>query len=255
MARWSARPRQQHGPLLRRLRGIGVRLLGTMIVIALLLWGLDNLGRAGAQSLLAQDIDSAIGGTATPVVTIKGRPFLPQVISGAYSEVDVDAVGISTGPLRVDRIQAQLIDVRIPFHDVLVRDLRTVGIARSTEQVTIRYADLDRYLQVTGRPLTVTPVGGDRLQLTGTLSVLRQQIQVTAVVALTIENGALQMSPISVTTNPQSLQQAVELLLTQRLTFTVPMDGLPFGQQLVSVTPGPETIVITARGNGLVLQP
>lgn len=255
MARWSKRPQRRRSPLLIRLRGIMIRLLATVVVIALVLWGFDNLGRAGAQSLLAQDIDSAIGGTAAPVVTVKGRPFLPQVIRGAYQEVDVDAVGISTGPLRVDRIQAQLIDVRIPFHDVLVRDLRTVAIGRSTEQVTIRYTDLDRYLQVTGRPLTVTPAGGDRLQLAGTLSVLRQRIQVTAVVALTIENGALQITPVSVETQPQSLQKAVGLLLTQRLTFTVPMDGLPFGQQLVSVTPGRETIVITARGERLVLQP
>ncbi len=239
----------------RRLRGIGLRLLATVVVVGLVLWGFDRLGRAGAESLFAQDVDSAVGGSAPPTVTLKGAIFLPQVLRGAYQEVDVEAVGVSNGPLRIDRIQAQLVDVRIPFHDVLVRDLRTVGIARSTEQVTVRYADLDRYLAVTGRPLTVTSAGGDRLQLDGTLNVLGQRIRVTSVVALTIDNGALQLTPITVTTTPESLQRAISLLLAQRLTLTVPMDGLPFGQELVRVTPGRDSIVVEATGTGVVLQP
>ncbi len=255
MARWSKRPRRPKSSRFRRLRAVGVRLLATVVVIGLVLAGLDSLSRSGAESLLAQDIDSSVGGTATPLVSIEGRPFLPQVIRGAYPEVDVEAVGISNGPLRIDRIQARLIGVQVPFHDVVVRDLRTVGIARSEEQVTIRYTDLNRYLLVNGEPLTVTSAGGDRLRLSGTLDVLTQRIGVDAVVVLTIENGALRLTPLTVTTSPESLQSAVRLLLTQRLTFTVPMDGLPFGQQLDQVTPGPETLVIVAHGTNLVVQP
>ena len=45
--------------------------------------------------------------------------------------VDVGIRGVTSGPLRVDRVDARLRGVRLPFHDVLVRDLGELGVVDS----------------------------------------------------------------------------------------------------------------------------
>src|SRR5215216_422628 len=77
--------------------------------------------------------------------------FLPQVIRGTYSEVEVTTRGIMSGPLRIDRVESHLFDVRVPFHDVLVRSIRRVGIGRSVETINVSYRDLNAYFAATGR--------------------------------------------------------------------------------------------------------
>ncbi len=64
-------------------------------------WGADSLARAGAEALLARNIQNATGVSEPPVVDVKGFAFVPQVVRGAYNEVDVTTRGLTSGPLRV----------------------------------------------------------------------------------------------------------------------------------------------------------
>ncbi len=122
-------------------------------------WGADALARLGAEALLARNIQNATGVSEPPVVEVRGFAFVPQVVRGAYNEVDVTTRGITSGPLRIERVDSQLFDVRVPFHDVLVQDIRRVGIGRSVEDVTLRFDDLNAYFDATGRPLQLAPAG------------------------------------------------------------------------------------------------
>jgi len=122
----------------RRRRGLSperrrllLQVLGLIVVVALLLWGADTLARIRAETLLSRNIQDATGVEVPPEVDVHGIFFLPQVIRGVYSEVHVTTEGVTGGPLRIDRVESQLSDVRVPFHDVLVRDIRRVGIGRS----------------------------------------------------------------------------------------------------------------------------
>ncbi|GAA3605656.1 LmeA family phospholipid-binding protein [Microlunatus ginsengisoli] len=226
-----------------------------MAGVLLLLWGADSLARVGAESLLERNIQSAAGAAERPEVTVRGRFFLPQVIRGSYDEVDVTTRGITSGPLRVDRLDSQLLDVRVPFHDVLVQDVRRIGVGQSTEDVAITYPDLNAYFDATGRPLEVAPADDGLVTITGKVDVLGRSLQASADVELTAEDGSLRLTPRHMDTASGDLDRASRLLLRQRLSLTVPLGSLPFGHDLTRVTPTPDGIQATAVGSAVIVEP
>jgi hypothetical protein len=225
------------------------------IAVFFLGWGADALARMGAEALLARNIANATGVSEPPVVDVKGFAFVPQVVRGAYNEVHVTTQGITSGPLRIEQVDSQLLDVRVPFHDVLVQDIRRVGIGRSTEEVTLRYEDLNSYFEATGRPLRLGPAEDGETRLTGVVDVLNQRVEVNATVTLSVANEALRIRPREVDSGNNTLDRASRLLLGQRLTLTVPMGTLPFGHQLTSVAADPDGIRLHAEGVAVVVQP
>ncbi len=217
--------------------------------------GADTLARFGAESLLARNVQDATGVSHRPEVQVRGILFLPQVIRGAYNEVDVTTLGITSGPLRLERVESTLSDVRVAFHDVLVRDVRRVGIGKSEERVTLRYSDLNTYFDNTGRTLKLSAADDGETKITGSLNVLGRPLHATASVSLSVDNGAVKITPREIKTDSGALDQASRLLLGQRLTLTVPMGNLPFGHQLTSAKPYHDGIRVQAEGFGIVLRP
>lgn len=238
--RWSVRWVWQSIPLL--------------IGVLLLLWGADSLARLGAETLLERNVQNATGVADRPRVTVQGAFFLPQVLAGAYREVDVTTIGITGGPLRVERVDSQLFDVRVPFHDVLVRDVHRIGIGRSLETVTLTYADLNAYFAATGRPLQLAPGADDHaITITGTVDVLDQRVHASAEIGLTVDDGTVKVTPQQIDSGSTPLDQASRLLLRQRLTLTVPLGTLPFGHRLTDITPYPEGLHVSAEGRAIIL--
>lgn len=239
----------------RRRRGW---LPAAIVVLALLLatWGADVLARVGAESLIARDVQAATGVTEVPEVAIGGHFFLVQVIRGAYGEVHVSARGLKNGPLVVDRLDAELTDVRVPFHDVLVRDVRAVGVGHSEETVVLTYAALNDYLAATGRPLRVSPGPGDQVvTLAGSVEVLGKQVDASAEVTLSVADGNLRLTPRAITSGGSLLGDAAQLLLGRRLSVAVPLGSLPFSQRLMAVRTTADSLVVEAAGDAVVLQP
>jgi LmeA-like phospholipid-binding len=232
-----------------------LQVVGLVIGVLLLLWGADALGRYGAETLLAHSIQDATAVPERPEVSVRGAFFLPQVIAGAYQEVDVTTKGITSGPLRLDTVVSTLQDVRVPFHDVLVRDVRSFWVGHSHQDLTLTYADLNAYFQATGRPLTIGPGESGAVKVTGTVSVLNQTVEASADVSLGAEDGVLRVTPERVNTGSGALDRASELLLRQRLNLTVPLGTLPFGHQVTSVEPYAEGLHVIAEGENVVIEP
>jgi hypothetical protein len=232
----------------------GLEALVLVFVLGGLLGGGDALARTAAESLLVRNVRNAVGAEADPTVEVRGRFFLPQVIRGAYQEVHIRTGAISSGPLRIEQVDSTLHDVRVPFHDVLMRDIRAVGVGRAEQTAVLSYDDLNRYFEVTGRSLQVSPAGEGRLRLSGTVAVLGNQVDLTADAELAPGEGQLVISPTAVETST-SLNPASRLLLAQRLRLSVPMGTLPFGQQLTSVRGGERSITLTAVGTTVVVNP
>lgn len=226
------------------------------IVVVTLLWGADAVARNGAEALVARDVQGATGAAVPPEVVVQGRFFLPQVMRGAYDEVDVTTTGLESGPLRIDRVESRLIDVRVPFRDVLLQDVRSLGVGRSEQRVTLRYEDLNAYFAATGRPLSVLPTESSNLvEVNGESTVLARRIEVRAQVLLAVLDGNLRLTPQTIDFGSSDLSTAAQALLTQRLTLAVPLSNLPFGHDLTAVTAGPESIVVEAESVGIVVQP
>ncbi|MBA8794074.1 hypothetical protein FHX74_001679 [Friedmanniella endophytica] len=228
------------------------------VVIALLLlgWAGDRLARRSAEDLISRDLASATGSSRPPSVDIGGGLFLPQVVRGAYDEVDVRVDDLHDGPLTIARVDARLTDVRVPFHDVLVRDVRTIGVGHSDATVRLTYDALNRYFTATGRRLTISRAEGDQsVRLTGTVQVLDQRLEASAEVGLAVTDGNLRLIPQTVSTNGGTLGATARLLLRQRLTVTIPLGSLPFSQRLSGISATDDGLVITAVGDGIVVQP
>ena len=246
----------------RRRRGLSperrrllLQTLGLIVVVVLLLWAADTLARIGAQTLLSRNIQDATGVEVPPEVDVHGIFFLPQVIRGTYSEVHVTTEGVTSGPLRIDRVESQLFDVQVPFHDVLVRDVRRVGIGRSVENLDLTYEDLNAYFAATGRRLSLAPGQDGAVRVAGTVEIANQSVPLSAEATLSVEGDALRISPESLNTGSGSLDAASRLLLGKRLTLLVPLGTLPFGHQLTGVSADPDGLHLTATGTDILLEP
>jgi hypothetical protein len=164
-------------------------------------------------------------------------------------------LGIESGPLRIARVESSLSDVRVPFHDVLVRDIRRVGIGHSVENLDLTYDDLNAYFAATGRRLQVARGPGGTVRVTGTVDVLNQKVPVSADAELWVEDDTLRISPQNLATGSGSLDTASRLLLGQRLRLIVPLGALPFGHRVTGAQADSEGVHLTAEGSGIVVQP
>ena len=234
-------------------RSTTVLALVVVLGTAALLWGGDGLARIGAQSLLARSIRQQTGAEQL-VVRVHGALFLPQVVRGRYDDVTVDLPTVEAGPLRLRDLHAELRGVRVPFHDVLVRDVHRVAIARATEHTTLTWDDLNRYLRLTSRPITAAPADGPgELRLTGSIRILGRTVSATADATLAADADGIAVRPTQVDTKVTGLDRATRLLLAQRFTVLVPLQALPFGHHITGITVQADGLHVSATGDRIVV--
>jgi hypothetical protein len=226
----------------------------TLVGTVLLLWGADALARWTAENYLARQVQALTGVLDRPSVEVHGTFFLPQVFAGRYEHVEITVEDLRSGPLRVDRMTADLTGVHLGFHDLLAQNSVPIYVEASREQATLSFDDLNRYLDVTGRPVSVT--GGDpgEVLLTGTAEVFGRRISASSEAVLGAEDGDLSVRPTTLDTGTP-LDGASRLLLAQRFTFRIPLDPLPFGQRLTSIEAGETALEIQMRGTDVVVEP
>lgn len=225
-----------------------------MVGVALLVFGVDAVARVAVQTQVEGRLQTLVQSGERPDVKARGVLFLPQVIGGAYQEVAVTTRGVISGDLRLESVDAQLFDVRVPFHDVLTRDITAIGIARSAVRARLLYSDINAYLESTGQPLTLSRGPDGEVQVTGELIVAGQPVTASGKVSLSVEGGVVRATPQQIDTGDSTLDRATRLLLGDRLSFTLPLDELPYGQEITAATPVAEGIEVEARGTGIVLR-
>jgi hypothetical protein len=216
-------------------------------------WGVDYLVRVGAQSVVARTVQARTGVAGRPSVEMNGTVFLWQAVRGRYNDVRIGVRDLTSGPLTIARVDATLHGVHVPFHSVLVRDVNRIVVDRSDETAILRYDDLNRYLKSLGSPLTVAPLDGGQLKLTGTVSALGRTFSASADARVSAAPGGLDVTPTSIDTGVSALDRASQALLGSQFTFRVPLTALPFGQQVTSISVAREAITVDAAGTAVVL--
>ncbi len=220
----------------------------------LLLWGTDWVARRAAESLVARALQEQTGTFDRPTVEVRGFFFLPQVLRGRYEEVDIAMEGVTSGPLRIESVEAELRDVYLSFHDLLYRNTDRLVIAETEAEAFLTYEDLNRFLEVTGRPLTVEAASSDELRITGSVDVLGETLEASADAALASDGAALVVQPTRVDA-ASGVDGVGELLLGQRFTFRVPLDPLPFAQEVTDIDVQDSGVLVGVSGTGVVLDP
>lgn len=236
-------------------RHLVVLLVSTLLGAGVLLWGGDRLARSAAESLVVRELQRLTGAPAAPDVEVHGSSFLVQAVRGRYEQVDVTLTGLSSGPLRIERLDARLSGVRLPLSELLLRNPEVMAVESATARALLTYEDLHRYLEFTGRPYTVRPGSEPQeVEIEGQVRVLDRVYDVTVHAVVDAEAGALTVTPVRLDTG-SPLDRPAEVLLSRRFTFVVPLDPLPFGQRVVDLEVGPDAIVVHTETVGLVLRP
>ena len=83
--------------------------------VAVALVGADRLLALVAVRRVARHLTDRLGATSAPVVRIAGAPFLTQLLSGVYRQIDLAAGPCQTGGMELLGLTASLSRVRAPL--------------------------------------------------------------------------------------------------------------------------------------------
>lgn len=227
------------------------RLLVTLVVLAGLLAVADRVAASVASRAVADQV-VASSSLASADVSIGGFPFLTQAVSGRYDSVSVVARGVAAGEVTVDRLDATLTGLEVPLSEALSGSVSEVPVESVRATALVAYAELAR--RSGDRQLTVAPAG-DRLKVTGSVSVLGQTVTASALSSVRVERGAIVITGESFTTGGKAAPEAISRVLGQRLDLRIPVTGLPYGLQVSGVSVDPAGVAVTAEAGATVLVP
>jgi hypothetical protein len=226
-----------------------------VVILVVVLIAADRISLLIAESQIADRVQKSQELSSRPHVTIKGFPFLTQVLGGRYHEVDVSVRGITRNSLTVDKLTVKAHGVSVPLSKVVSGSVSEVPVDHAEAVVSVGYANLNAYIAgQLGEVLKVSGANG-KLRLTGTLPV-PPRISLSADATIDVAGSAITLRPAALSSVLAKLAGSgvtagtVEKFLTVRL----PISQLPFGISLRSATVTPTALVIAASASGLTLR-
>jgi hypothetical protein len=225
-------------------------------VVVVLLLALDRIGVLIADQLIAKRVQNAQDLPSQPGVSIKGFPFLTQVLSGHYGQMDVTVNNVTRNGLTVDRVRVSGHGVSVPFKQVITGSVKEVPVDRADAQVRISYANLNKYL-ATNVPAGVLSVSGDggKLKLTGTLP-FPPRLSLSADVRIEVASNSITFKPSALNSLLSKIPggQALSSMVNSFFTVKLPISQLPFGISLQKASVGEDGIAIAASATGLTFR-
>lgn len=233
------------------------RFLILIVVLVLLAVAVDRAAWWFAQRTIAEQIQSEANLSARPEVTVRGFPFLTQVLRGRYREItaaledpDVD------GGLAIDRLDVRLRGVQVSTSEVLSGQVESVPVDSATAIATVSYAALNaaakENLPDSRSTVQFSPGTGNALKVTGTYRAASLKAQLDVQVRLLAKDGDLVVEvPADAL---EGLLPAVRSQVRSLLVKASQLPSLPFGFQARSVTVAPNGITVQAASSSLELE-
>ncbi|GAB2777969.1 DUF2993 domain-containing protein [Nocardioides salsibiostraticola] len=216
------------------------KLLGTLLVLLILVLAVDRGGDLIAEQASEASLQESQGLANRPEVSIGGFPFLTQVATREFDEIDVVATGIALdGGLTLNRLRVVLGDV------VTSRDFESFQVARARATAVVGYDELGDLL---GIDLAFDSDG--EVRASRTFEVLGETVSPTITVRPEIVDGALGFGEPTV--NSLGVAGAVVTeTLNEIFGTTVPLQGIPFDITLDDVRVEPRGVVLVLSGANL----
>ena len=200
-----------------------------LLLLVAVLAVLDRVGAEAAERAVAERLQEDQQLAVEPDVSIQGVPFLTQLATGDYEEVDVTVHDIgSAGVVHVARLTAHLTGVRVWFADVVRQDVDRVPVDEATADVVLDFSALNAFLADSSVRLSAGE--GKQVRVRATVA----GVEVDADVPVTVEEDAL-------------------LLTLPDTEVRLPLPDLPFGVRLEAVAVNDAGIVVTGSARKLVL--
>jgi hypothetical protein len=250
----------------RKRRGrTGRRLLTTLIVLLIIIVGalalLDRFGASYAERVLSDRVAEQVADqkatSEKPDVTIKGVPFLTQVVKGRYQEIKIEIRNFA-GPVANGRT------IRMPVLDIRAKDVRapleTLRTRRGnivattvTGIGTVDYATVEQLVDKPGLKLAEQ---GGKLAVTAPLTVLNQQVTVRGTANVAVRNNVVSLRFEQVTADGVPDVPLVQNLLNnyaRQISVDLRLPQMPLKLALQKVQPTATGLVVTAGGNEVPL--
>lgn len=146
----------------------------TVIVLLGLLLVADRGGQFVVERIVADEVQKALSTSDSPSVDIKGFPFLPQLISQKFDDVDVKVRDADAGQLEIERISAVLKGVEQAGGGARVESISGSGrisyaaATRAARNFTISYGGkksvkISGDVRVAGQTRTASATGRPRI--------------------------------------------------------------------------------------------
>jgi hypothetical protein len=218
------------------------KLLIALVILVVLLIAIDRIGLVLAEDQIASRIATAYNLPTDPGVSITGFPFLTQVVTGNYQQIDVTADQVQADGATLHDLNVHLTGVHATISQLLSSGSSTVTADRAAGSALVGWATVDQRLP---RGFRITP-DGKNLMVSGKLSYRGLEVPVTGSVALGVSGSGITVTPENV-----SLPGGISLPVSavSQLRFAVPLGNLPLHLHLTSVqvTPGGLRIGAAAR--------
>ena len=221
------------------------KLLIFVIILAGLLVAADRIGVVVADHEVADHIQTAYHLPSKPSVSVHGFPFLTQVMSGRYDEIDVSTGQLTTQGVTVDNLVAKLTGVRAPVSDLLGHGSSTISAAQVSGTATVPFASVRSRL-----PSGVTlSQDGSALRLSGKVSYLGLSVPVTADALLSPSGSSIAVTPTKIEVDHGG--SALSSLIAGQFRFVIPITGLPLHLMVKSVSVVPGGVRVSATANNV----
>jgi len=210
------------------------KLLIVVVVLAGLLVVADRVAVVAADRQAASRVQSAYNLSSKPSVSVQGFPFLTQVASGDYHQIDVSIGSLRTDGVQVNGLTAQLNGVRAPLSDLLGHGSSSITAAQVTGSGTVPFSSVRSHLP----PGVQLSQDGEALRLAGTVSYLGVTVPVSADATLAVDGSGIAVTPTRISVASGS--SALSSVIAGQFRFVVPVTGLPLHLAVhsVSVVPG-----------------
>jgi len=219
------------------------KLLIGIVILAALLVAADRICVAIAENQISDRLTSAYGLAGKPGVTITGFPFLTQVVTGDYQQIDISASQVPVGGAVLHHLNVRLTGVHATVSQVLGNGSSMVTAERAAGSAMVGYGAVDHRLPGGFR---LHP-DGKNLSVSGRLAIGGARVPVSATVTLGVSGSGISVTPVHV--SAPGIAALPPSAYSSRLRVVVPLSALPLHLRLVSVhvTPGGLRIGAAAR--------
>jgi hypothetical protein len=217
------------------------RLLLTLVILVIVLIVIDRAGAFVAGREIGTRIQSAYALPARPGVSIRGFPFLTQVATGNYHEVDVTISHATADGLQLRDISARFTGVHASLSLLLGQNSGRVTAGHATGTALIPFSQVQLRLP---KGIRLSADGGNSLRVTGTTAF--------GVITGAARLGVTGSGGISVTPERLSVAGISSGALASRFTFVIPV-VLPLHLAVSGVHVNGSGLVVTATGRSVEL--
>jgi LmeA-like phospholipid-binding len=185
-----------------------------------------------------------------PIVQVRDFPFLPRLLAGRLSTVDLAANDARAQGVTLDSVEVHLHGVRVP-RTVLLGGHGEVRIDRADGQVALSQEQVNRLVgdQLQGGTVAIDTRG---VRVEVRREVLGRQVDAVVAGRLVARGGRLAFQPRSIEVGGVR-DQALEASLLPSFSFDVPLPPLPVDIDVQRVDTERGQIVLAGRATGIAV--